>query len=85
MVQDIDVDQIFLVKDITVLKVKTNWVKPNAVARDQVKIPVDIMKLHKEVFLTCSIFFVKNIPFFLTLSQKIYFTVVNHLTNHTVP
>ena len=26
-----------------------------------------------------------KIPFFLTLSQKIYFTEVNHLANCTVP
>ena len=43
------------------------------------------MKLNKEVFLTCDILFVNNIPFFLKLSQKIYFTAVNHLPNHTVP
>ena len=49
------------------------------------KIRVVLVKLHKEVFLTCDIFFVNKIPFFLTLSQKIYFTTGNHLENITVP
>jgi hypothetical protein len=38
-----------------------------------------VVKLHKEVFLTVDIFFVNNIPFFLTRSRKICFTAVNHL------
>jgi hypothetical protein len=55
------------------------------VARDYVKVPMEIMKLHKEVFLTTDIFFVNKIPFFLTLSRKICFTAVNHLADRTVP
>jgi hypothetical protein len=55
------------------------------VARDFVKIPVELLKLHKEVFLTVDIFFVNKIPFFLTLSQKVCFTAVNHLMDRTVP
>jgi hypothetical protein len=43
------------------------------------------MKLHKELFLTTYILFVNKIPFFLTLSRKICFTAVNHLTDCTVP
>jgi hypothetical protein len=35
--------------------------------------------------LTTDIFFVNNIPFFLTLSRKICFTAVNHLKDRTVP
>ena len=54
-------------------------------ARDQVTIPVVSIKFHKELFLTCDIFFVKKIPFFLMFSWKIYFNEVNHLENHTVP
>jgi hypothetical protein len=46
---------------------------------------MEIMKLHKEVFLTTDIFFVNNIPFFLTLSRDICFTSVNHLADRTVP
>ena len=52
-VQDVDVSQKFWGKDIAALKGKTTQRKSNVVAMYQVKIPVDIMKLHKEVFLTC--------------------------------
>jgi hypothetical protein len=46
---------------------------------------MEIIKLHREVFLTTYIFFVNKIPFFLTLSRKICFTAVNHLADRTVP
>ena len=49
------------------------------------KILVDFLKLHKEVFLTLDILYVNKIPFFLNLSRKICFTAVNHLANRTVP
>ena len=72
-------------KDVAALKGKTTRGKPNVVARDFVKIPLELMKLHHEVYLTADIFFVNKIPFFLTLSRKICFTAVNHLGNRTVP
>jgi hypothetical protein len=53
-------------------------------AKDYVKVPAELLKLHKEVFLKTDIFFVNNIPFFLTLSHKICFTVVNQLADRTV-
>ena len=48
------------------------------------KILVGLIELHKEVFLTCDIFFVNKFPLLLTLSLKIYFMAVNHLENCTV-
>jgi hypothetical protein len=54
------------------------------VARDIVKVPVELLKLHKEVYFTANLFFVNKIPFFLTLSRKICFTAINHLTDRTV-
>ena len=71
--------------NIVALKEKTTQSKPNTVARDSVKIPMDLLKLHKEVFLILEIFFVNKIPFLLTLSRKICFTAVNHLANLTIP
>ena len=44
-----------------------------------------LIKLHKEVFLTCVILFVNKISLFLKMSQKIYFMVVNHPENSTIP
>jgi hypothetical protein len=84
-VQDIDMARKIWGKNITALKGKTTRSKSIPVARDYVKVPMELMKLHKEVFLTTAIFFVNNIPFFLTLSRKIFFTAVNHLADRTVP
>jgi hypothetical protein len=72
-------------KNITALKVKTTWTKSIPVARDYVEVPMELMKLHKEVFLTTDIFFVNKINFFLTLSRNICFMAFNHLADHTVP
>jgi hypothetical protein len=55
------------------------------VSRDYVKVPKELLKLHKEVFLTAGIFFLNKIPFFLTLSRNICFTAANHLADRTVP
>ena len=83
-VQDVDVALKIWGKNVPALKGKTTRSKPRPVARDFVKVPVEILKLHKEVFLTANIFFVNKIPFFLTLSCKICFTAVNHLADRTV-
>jgi hypothetical protein len=84
-VQDVDVALKIWWKNIAALKGKTTRGKPNLMAKDLVKVPVELLKLHKEVFLTADIFFVNKIPFFLTLSRKICFTTVNHLADRTVP
>jgi hypothetical protein len=84
-VQDIDVAPKIWGKSIAALKGKTTRSKSIPVARDYGKVPMEIMKLHREVFLTKDIFFVNKIPFFLTLSRKICFTAVNHLADRTVP
>ena len=70
---------------MTAFKIKTTWRIINIVSRDQVKIPLGLIKLHKELFITCNIFYLNNIPLFLTLSKNIYFTTVNHIANCTVP
>jgi hypothetical protein len=72
-------------KNVAALKGKTTWTKPDPVARNCVKIPMELLKLHKEVYITADLFFVNNIPFFLTLSHMICFMAINHLANRTVP
>jgi hypothetical protein len=84
-VQYIDVARKIWGKNITALKGKTTRSKSIPLARDYVKVPMELMKLHKDVFLTTYIFFVNKIPLFLTLSRKICFTTVNHLADRTVP
>jgi hypothetical protein len=66
------------------LKGKTTWTKPDPVARDFVKVPVELLKLHKEVYITANLFFVNKILCFLMLSHKICFTAINHLADRTV-
>ena len=83
-VQDIDITTKVWGKDMAALKGKTTRHKPLPVAMNLVKIPKELLKLHKEVFLMADIFFVNKIPFFLTLSHMIYFMAVNHLTNRTM-
>jgi hypothetical protein len=84
-IQYIDVATEIWGKNITALKGKTTRRKTHPVARGYVKVPKELLKLHKEVFLTTDIYFVNKIPFFLTLSRKICFTAVNHLADRTVP
>jgi hypothetical protein len=84
-VQDIDVARTIWGKNIAALKGKTTRGKSIPVARDYVKLPMELLKLQKEVFLTTGIFFVNKITFFLTLSRKICFTTVTNLTDRRVP
>jgi hypothetical protein len=85
MIQDVDNALKIWGKNIAALKGKTTRSKMNPMARDYLKIPTELLKIHKEVFLTTNIFFVDKILFFLTLSCKICFTAVNHLVDRTVP
>jgi hypothetical protein len=84
-IQYIDVATTIWGKNIAALKGKTARSKMHPLARDYVKVPKELLKLHKEVFLTTDIFFVNKIPFSLTLSRKICFTAVNHLAERSVP
>jgi hypothetical protein len=84
-VQDIDVARKIWGKNMAALKGKTTRSKSIPVARNYVKVPMELMNLHNEVFLTTYILFVNKIPFFLALSRKICFTAVNHLADRTVP
>jgi hypothetical protein len=83
-VQDVDVAHKIWGKNIAALKGKTTRKKAIHVAKDSVKIPKELLKLHKEVYLTADIFFVNKIAFFLTYSRKVCFTAVNHLADRKV-
>jgi hypothetical protein len=84
-VQYIDVALKILGKNVAALKGKTTQRKTIPVARDYVKVPLELMKLHKEVLLTTGIFFLNKNPFFLKLIHNITFTAVNHLVDRMVP
>ncbi len=66
------------------LKEKTVRKKPEPVKTDVVSIPKEICELHKEVTLTIDIFFVNKIPFFVALSQVLYFLTVTHLPDRSL-
>jgi hypothetical protein len=83
-VQDVDVAYAIHGKNISALKGKATRTKPIHVAGDFVKVPRELLKLHKDVFLTADILFVNKIPFFITLSRKICFTTVKHLSDRKV-
>ena len=84
MAQDADNAQKTWGEDIDTLKGKTTRSKPDAVARDNVQVPVETLKLHKEAFLTMHLFFVNKMRFFLALSRKTCFMAVNHLADRKV-
>jgi hypothetical protein len=69
-IQDIDVATKMWGKNIAALKGKTTQSKTHPVTRDNVKVPKELVKLHKEVFLTTDIFFVNKIPFYWHLVAR---------------
>jgi hypothetical protein len=83
--QDIDVALNIQGKNIAALKGNTTQRKMIPVTGDYVKVPLELIKLHKEVFLMTDIFFVNKNPLFFTLVRKITFTAVNHLADCMVP
>ena len=48
---------------------------------DIVRIPKEIQEVHKIISMSIDIFFINQIPFFITLSRNICFTMVMHLAN----
>ncbi|MGL5934526.1 MAG: hypothetical protein ACRCZI_02770, partial [Cetobacterium sp.] len=80
-VEDINVAQSVWGKDISALKGKTTRKKSTPVHGSEMKVPRDLLKLHRDVTMSIDIFFVTGIPFFLTLSHKIDFMSTTHLEN----
>jgi Reverse transcriptase (RNA-dependent DNA polymerase) len=70
--------------NIAALKGKTTRSTPKPVTTDYLQVPPAILKLHKEVYLSADIFFVNQIPFFLTYSRNICFTTVTHLSDRKI-
>ena len=69
---------------VPLLKGKTTRKTPPTVPTDIVEVPVEIQELHCMVMMSIDVFFVNKLPFFMTFSQKIMFTIVTHLTNHKI-
>ncbi len=67
----------------SVLKMKGNTVQRNGkrVTQSIVKVPKELIKLQQDVELAIDCFFVTKHVFFTTLSTKIVFTTITHLTS----
>ena len=70
-VQDIDVAHNTWGKNVPYLKGKNTSNKPIPMAGDLVQVPVELVKLHKDIYLTADLLFVNGILFFLTLIRNI--------------
>ena len=79
-VQDIDVDHNIWGNSVPYLKVRTNSKKHISLAGDLVQVTEELVNLHKYIYLTEYLLFVNSIPLFITLSRKIFFVYVNHLS-----
>ena len=77
-VQYIDILHAIWGGNIAALKGKTTRKKPILVTGYIVIITNELIKLHKYLFMTAGIFFLNGIPFFISLSFNITFTVVIH-------
>ena len=67
----------------SVLKMKGNTVRQNGkhVVQSIVKVPKELIKLQQDVKLAIDCFFVNKHEFFTTLSTKICFTTITHITS----
>ena len=63
MVQDIDIVYKIWGKNIVALKGNTTKNKPIHLAGHIVKIPKELIKIHKEVFIVAEKFFVNGVPY----------------------
>ena len=65
------------------LKGKSTRKKPIRVTEDLIRVPKELLKLNRDVFLTMDIFCVNKIPFLITLIRKIEFTATSHFPTQT--
>ena len=71
-VQNVDAAIKIWGKHLNTLKGKTTGIKSNIVARYQIKVPIEILKFHREAFLTAN-FFCKQDPVFLDSNSETLF------------
>ena len=79
MVQDTDIAYVIWDKKIAALNGEALYEETNPRGRRNIKVPNELVKLHKEVFITVEIFFIIGIPFFILLSCNITFTTTRYL------
>jgi hypothetical protein len=83
-VQDVVAANAIWGKNIAALKGKTTRKKPIPVAGNRLRVPKQLMDMHRDVYMTCDIFFVNGLTFFISLSRVLDFTAVNHLPTRKI-
>ena len=83
-VRDVEVAEQIYGKSVPALKGKTVRSQPPPVSTEIIKVPRDVLKLHKDLVQGMDIFFVNKQPFLITLTMKIYFTTTAHLPNRKI-
>jgi hypothetical protein len=79
--QDVNVALKIWGPSVALLKGKTVRHTPPVVVQDIVEVPKEIRENHKRVTLMINNFFVHRVPYFVTLSLRICFLSVMHMTN----
>ena len=67
--------------EIGSLKGKTTRRKPQPVRTDNVFVPPELVKVHKDVILVIDIMLVNNLPFFTSISRNLKFSTIQFLPN----
>ena len=83
-IADIEVAEDIFGKDIHVLKGKTLRKAPVHVEINTIAMPEKLLKLHQNVTMGIDFMFVNGIPFFITVSSKIKFIMVECVTSMTL-
>ena len=78
-VQDVHNTNWIFGPDLANLREKTTRKKPENVRVDYVKIPRDIINMHKYVTLVAYVMFVNGLPFLVTSSRGISFVTIEYL------
>jgi hypothetical protein len=82
--QDVNVVLKIWGPSVALLKDKTVRHTPPVVVQDIVEVPKKIRENHKHVTLTIDIFSANRVPYFVTLSLRICFLSVTHMTNQKI-
>jgi hypothetical protein len=82
--QDVNVALKIWGPSVALLKGKTVRRMPPVVVHNIVEVPKKIRENHKRVTLMIDIFFINRVPYFVTLSLRICFLSVTHMTNQKI-
>jgi hypothetical protein len=82
-VQDVHNTNQFFGPDLANLRGKTTRTKPEHIGVDYLKIPHDLIEMHKYVTLVADVLFVNGLPFFVTFPRGISLITIEFLPLRT--